>query len=571
MFKIKKLFIIVITIAVIGGVFFSNQLVQAEEVVSAYNTSIKINRDASVHITENIEYDFGERRKHGIFRTVPIKYLTANNNSRKIKINDLSVLMDGERIKYKKTKQGRNLKIKIGNANKTITGKHSYQISYTVRGALNYFSEHDELYWNVVGSEWEVPIKQSLAIVNAPQIIKTKCFQGSYGSLEECTIGKSNKEEIIFEFRALQPGEEATIVVGIKKGVIDQMSYWQRWLWFLMDNWILFLPGIALFWGGRRWWKYGRDPKGRGTIIPYYNVSDNLSVAEASAVMYNKLRSEDISAMIIQLAVSGFIKIKQEQVGKIFKHANYIFYKSEVHKDKMSKLTSEEESLLEALFEFGDDQKVSTDDLKNKFHKKIPALQTEALSSIKAREYLPTKSRYNGTMLILIGVLQMILLAVLATFLGSVAIISGVSSLIVLVFFAIFMGHRTKKGVLAKEKLLGLKLYLETAEKDRLKFHNAPSKNPQRFEKLLPYAMVFGVEEEWAKQFKDIYKQAPDWYQGADGQVFNSMVLANNLQSFSKTAGSSIVSAPSSASSGGSGFSGGGSGGGFGGGGGGSW
>jgi uncharacterized membrane protein len=139
------------------------------------------------------------------------------------------------------------------------------------------------------------------------------------------------------------------------------------------------------------------------------------------------------------------------------------------------------------------------------------------------------------------------------------------------VFFAILMGHRTKKGVEIKEKLLGLKMYLESAEKDRIKFHNAPEKNPQRFEKFLPYAMVFGVEKEWAEQFKDIYKEQPEWYEGVGGQTFNSVVLANSLNSFSRTASGSMISAPSSAGSGGSGFSGGGSGGGFGGGGGGSW
>ena len=565
----RKLFPVVLIIFLALGV----KTVLAEELIHKYTTNITINQNSSVDIIETIEYDFGEKRKHGIFRTIPIKYLTANNNSRKIKINDLSVLMDGERIKYKKTKQGRNLKIKIGNANKTITGKHSYQISYTVRGALNYFSEHDELYWNVVGSEWEVPIKQSLAIVNAPQIIKTKCFQGVYGSLEECAVGKNNKEEIIFEFRTLQPGEEATIVIGTQKGAIKQMSSWQRWLWFLMDNWILFLPMVTLLWGGRRWWRHGRDPKGRGTIIPYYDVVNNLSVAEASVVMYNKLRSKDISAMIIQLAVKGFIKIKQARTGKILKHTNYIFYKSEAHKDKNknNKLTNEEKSLLEALFEFGEGEQVSTDNLRDKFYKKISILQRESLSAIKNREYLPAKSQYDGVKLIIVGVLQMILLAVLASYFGNVAIISGVSSLVILIFFAIFMGHRTKKGVLAKEKLLGLKLYLETAEKDRLKFHNAPAKNPQRFEKLLPYAMIFGVEEEWAEQFKDIYKEQPEWYQSPSGQVFNSVILANNLHSFSKTTSATALSSPSSASSGGSGFSGGGSGGGFGGGGGGSW
>jgi len=193
------------------------------------------------------------------------------------------------------------------------------------------------------------------------------------------------------------------------------------------------------------------------------------------------------------------------------------------------------------------------------------------LNDIKARGYLPMKSSGNGVALIIIGVVQMIILGIWSVYLGAVAIIAGGVSLMVLVFFAVIMGHRTEKGVEIKEKLLGLKLYLETAEKDRIKFHNAPAKNPKRFEKLLPYAMVFGVEKEWAEQFEDIYKVQPDWYDGVGGQSFNSIILADSLHSFSETTSATAFSAPSSAGAGGSGFSGGGSGGGFGGGGGGSW
>lgn len=69
------------------------------------------------------------------------------------------------------------------------------------------------------------------------------------------------------------------------------------------------------------------------------------------------------------------------------------------------------------------------------------------------------------------------------------------------------MSQKTQKGVLAKEYILGLKEYLRVAEKDCLHFHNAPDKDSERFEKFLPYAMVLDVENEWADQFKDIYKE----------------------------------------------------------------
>jgi uncharacterized membrane protein len=96
----------------------------------------------------------------------------------------------------------------------------------------------------------------------------------------------------------------------------------------------------------------------------------------------------------------------------------------------------------------------------------------------------------------------------------------------------------------------------------------APKRTVELFEKLLPYAMVLGVEEAWAKQFENIYKTPPDWYQG-NWSAFSAVYLTTSLNSGVQSAVNTAFSSPSSSS--GSGFSGGGSGGGGGGGGGGGW
>ncbi|EKE06631.1 MAG: hypothetical protein ACD_18C00313G0001, partial [uncultured bacterium] len=143
----------------------------------------------------------------------------------------------------------------------------------------------------------------------------------------------------------------------------------------------------------------------------------------------------------------------------------------------------------------------------------------------------------------------------------------GVSGVII-ILFAQVMSKRTRKGIKAKNYILGLKEYIRVAEKERIKFHNAPEKNPQTFEKFLPYAMVFGLEKEWAKQFEGIYMEEPAWYSGSDLATFSALSFVNELGNFGTVANTSF--AQNSGAS--SGFSSGGfSGGGFGGGGGGSW
>jgi uncharacterized membrane protein YgcG len=137
----------------------------------------------------------------------------------------------------------------------------------------------------------------------------------------------------------------------------------------------------------------------------------------------------------------------------------------------------------------------------------------------------------------------------------------------IVLLFGLVMPKVTTLGAIAREKIKGLKMYMEVAEKDRINFHNAPEKKPEVFEMLLPFAMVLGVEKAWAQQFEGIYTQNPGWYSGGTGP-FMPVVFVGNLHSFSAAASSTLTSAPS----GGSGVGGGGfSGGGFGGGGGGSW
>ena len=128
------------------------------------------------------------------------------------------------------------------------------------------------------------------------------------------------------------------------------------------------------------------------------------------------------------------------------------------------------------------------------------------------------------------------------------------------------MGKKTRKGMESYWHALGFKEYIKTAERYRVKFQEQQN----LFEKFLPYAMVFGLADKWAKAFEGIIKESPDWYDSANNNVFTPIILANSLGNLSSQ--TSAVSSPPSSSSSSSGFGGGGfSGGGGGGGGGGSW
>ena len=153
----------------------------------------------------------------------------------------------------------------------------------------------------------------------------------------------------------------------------------------------------------------------------------------------------------------------------------------------------------------------------------------------------------------------------------------GVAGAIMLITsFSIFimtflLDSRTEVGNKVYYELQGLKIYIKTAEKHRIEFHNDPKKYRGVFEKLLPYAILFGLEKKWIKEFKDIYTEQPDWYRG-DMSTFNAYLLMDSISSVNSGITTPAFQSGGGFSSGGSGFGGGGfSGGGGGGGGGGSW
>jgi uncharacterized membrane protein len=126
------------------------------------------------------------------------------------------------------------------------------------------------------------------------------------------------------------------------------------------------------------------------------------------------------------------------------------------------------------------------------------------------------------------------------------------------------MPAKTAAGAELLRRALGFRMYMEVAEKDRAAF----AERENIFSAYLPYAIVFGCVDKWARAFAgiDTARQTGAWYVGTS--PFNALQLSSSLQGFSSDLGSAI--AATAGSSGGSGFSGG-AGGGGGGGGGGSW
>jgi len=550
----KKILFIIFGIALIVPAVVA----QADE-ISRFNMHAIVNDDATVYVTEEILYDFGSNSKHGIYRDIPIKYKTATGNNRSINIDDIVVTdADGQERTFVVSNEGKNKRIKIGDANKMVTGMQVYTILYTVDGAINYFDDHDEFYWNVTGNDWPVHMNAVNAHVNALGLLKTDCFVGRYGSIDACDDVSEESDAVKFTNGKIESRENMSIVVGVRKGIIHQPTIINKIMKFTQDNWILITPFVIFVVMWRRWLRLGRDPKGRGTVVPQYQSPDNLSPAEVGMIIDEKVHPHDISALMINLAVKGCIHIRKND-------DDYIFVKLD---QKSCDLVSEEQMLYDSIFD-GTKTAVKVSELKNKFYADFTKIKGDVVNTVIQKGYYDKSPQNVQAIYVTIGLLMFTGSFFVMPVLGGAVSVALLLSSFSVMGFGYFMPRRTKKGAIAREEILGLKMYMETAEKDRINFHNAPEKKPEHFEILLPYAMALGVEKAWAKQFEDIYNSKPQWYEGSAN--FNAVAFANDLHAFSNKTASAFTSRPASASSGSSGFSGGGSGGGFGGGGGGSW
>lgn len=568
----------------------------AAERIDNFSATVQVQSDATILVTERIDYNFDDQWKHGIFRDIPHIYDTPTGTyTTPLSVvsvtdgngNPLHYTVDGEYDYYTK-------RIKIGDADKTISGQKTYVITYTVDGAINYFDDHDELYWNVTGNDWIVPIGAASARIILPDTFRTDdlqkaCFQGYEGVTTTCKAATwqyaSDKKITGATFTALNlsEGEGLTVVVGFPKGFVavrphiiqtydeEQPSFIESIQQTTNQPWIFVIPFFILGYTIVHYWRHGRDPKGHGTIIAEFDAPNKLTPAQAGTLVDNRADNRDFTAEIIQTAINGYITITRIPKSGFFGKDDF---ELAILKDTKS-LPAWQKDLLNALFLDSKKITISSLSMRRNLQTEMYNIGADIFSTLVDKGYYTANPQSERLKNMIRGSVVGALIGVSGVLLGWMWIIVGLISGFILIFMSFTMTKRTVKGVEAKEHILGLKLYLSVAEKDRLTFHNAPDKDPKTFEKLLPYAMVLGVEKQWAQKFASIYTTQPTWYHDPSLTGFNAVIFANNLGTFHSATTHSFSSSGGrsrrSASSGHSGFSGGSSGGGFGGGGGGSW
>ena len=548
--------------------------------IDSFTSEITLGKDSTLTVNEDITVDFQSEAKHGIYRDIPVRYKRgAVNYNLRLKV--ISVTDgDGTDHPYETSRKGAYTSIKIGDPSRYVRGIQTYNVSYQVKRGINYFNDHDELYWNVTGDEWDVTIGEAKALINLPDEIDQKeitwkSFTGPRGSTSSRARVYWEGSRLVATLDNIGPREGLTIVVSIPKGYLSEPSIFLRIFWQVQDNGFFLVPVIVFVLMFLLWFTRGRNPKVERSIMVKYRPPSELTPSEAGTLMDERADLTDITAMAIDLAVRGYMKIKQTDSTKLLFLSKKDYYFTLLKKDYASDraLKKHELSFLMGIFESGKTE-VALSSLKNKFHLHLPSIRNSLYQGLTKNGYFsgrPDKMRkaYMG-----LGMALIIGGFFLARSFGRLDLmISLPLSGAIVIAFSFIMPRLSVKGVLMLYELLGLKEFINRAEKDRLE--RLSREDPTVFDRILPYAMVMGVADEWAESFKDLYREPPGWYQSSAWPVtgFYTALLVADLGEGLRTMGTTFSSSPSrtSAASGGSGFSGGFSGGGFGGGGGGSW
>lgn len=545
------------------AVCFTAILARAEYfVIKNYHIDVTFTEEGYADFEEVIEVEFSQPR-HGIFRFIPYRSEVQGKRVDRI-IKDVKV----EGYKVSTSKENHNLVLKIGDKDVYVDGKQVYRIRYRVLNPLNFFEEHSEFYWDLIGISWPVEIEAfSYRLLFPDRVQLTKDDVYSYTGLQgmqsqNATLEISPNAVTGNTTRSFNPGEGLTVAVRFGKDVFVPMSTWES----LREQHGLLLAPILFLLGGFLAKFMARNK--RETIMTEYFPPDGISPAIAGGFVDHSVDSNDVLCLIPHLANKGYLQMEAREAEGFFKKkSNIIFDKL---KEAGNDLLSFEVEFFNALFSTGD--RVEVADLKDKFYMHMAAVQASVRRWIKEQGWYEADQKAMGCVTAGGG---LIALAWGAYALFGQQNLDGIALIvtgIVLFFFASRFNKRTPAGNETYRKLEGFRQFVAKAERPVIE--RLMQDDPMYYDKTMPYALAFGYLKQWNGLFAGLLTQPPSWYHG---HGMHGAALTQSWNTFSESfpseinqIGSVFSSAPSSSGSGGGG-GGGFSGGGSGGGGGGSW
>ncbi len=612
----------------------------AAERIVLFISDVVVERNGDLAVTETIRVEAeGRDIRRGILRDFPTRYTRPDGSRVEVGFQVQSVTRNGAVETWATESMANGVRIRIGSSNVTLTrGQHEYVIRYRTTRQIGFFRDYDELYWNATGNGWTFAIDQAEARITLPSAVpfKQSAFytgpQGAQG--KDATVVEQQPGRIVFRTtRPLPPRTGLTVAAGWQKGAVEPPSTAQQTGYWLADNILIVLGviGSALLLGfyAFAWIRVGRDPTS-GTIIPLFGPPGGMSPAAVRYVDRMGFDDRAFTAAIINLGVTGHLRIvgngdattlqprtggravapeEKALAASLFRSKHSVQLVQTNHETLGAAKTALSEGLTSAYL-----GKLFTNNYGWSGGGLLLLLALAgilALAAATGHRYTPAGgliaslliplpfvmigaamtyaawSRTLGSMWQLVAGIVMLAIAVAAGLLGVWSAAPGPAHLVVpVVLFATaavaglafqWLKAPSRGGRKTMDEIEGFRLYLGTAEEDRLNAMDSPEKTPELFERFLPYAVALDVQNIWAKRFAGVLAAAgataaaTAWYVGSRDWGSDPVSFADHLGSqLSQTIASASTAPGSSGGGSDGGSSGGGSSGGGGGGGGGS-
>ena len=553
--------------------------------ITKFDAEYSLSRDSDnrskLEATWRITANFPPNQNRGIAPVFVKKYDNHSTNFSLQSVTD----ENGTSLEYSWSDD----ELRIGNKNTYVEGEKTYVIKFTQRDVTKNYSNtgRDEFYWDVIGDEWRVPMENVQISVKFDESLaaarqgKAFCYVGSRGSKTQCDLSE-DKGRITAKIDKLSRQQGVTVAVGFKSGTFSgyQETLMEKLIgiWHLMQilAYTIATP-LTIFLIIRYRRLVGRD-KELKPIPPEYLPPEDISVLMSTYVLkkYDPFKVKGLPkvAQLLDLAVRHYIKIYEVKKSSLFSGAQY---EIEIIKD-LQELKAEEIEIVQDMFDSPSipkpGQRLNLKNLQNNIKYMTRTRDDDKNLETLARGKYGLCEQNPEVKRIMRGWFKRVLvLAVL--FLSPMLLVMSI-----ILAFASRGWSLTDDGLSLRRYLEGLKMYIGVAEAERLNILQSPEGaekivvdvNDRKqlvklYERVLPYAVLFGQEKNWSKQMGKYYEQvgeAPDWYVGQG--MFNAVAFSSGLSGLSTAAGHASDYSSTSGGSSGGGFAGGGGGGGGGGG-----
>lgn len=523
-----------------------------------FASTIRITENGEMEVTEVIKVTFSES-KHGIIRAIPLKY-QLGGKTKSLNIDNVLVSND----EFQTYKEDGRVYIKIGSPSRTVIGEKEYRISYVAQNAILNFGEHQEFYYNVTGNETAAPIEHVSYTVEFPRYFATAAdgvavYTGTKGSkLTNATIKQSSTQFSGETTKRLNPYEGVTLAIKLPKDYIQMpvdLTVMEKQNWYSLILPIGFFYFLLSF---------------RIRLVGEHAVSDEevdiemyppkgITSAHAGSFIDQVANVRDVVSLIPYWASEGLITLAGSG--------------DDITIQKIENIPAEypvyEKKFFNALFKSG--PTTTLKDLKEKLYADLYIAQSQLNTEVKSQGYYSESYLYwFKSWRIWIGMLIAIVIGFLSIFYlewiftGIFFFLLAVGMMVLAVLPRAISPH----GREIIKRLKGLRKFIQDPPSEKL--DHLLSEDPKYFEKMLPYAVAFGLDKQWMAAFETRMEYAPMWY-------IHPMFMMGHAPFHSFSTGfevqevtSAFSSVPASSGGGGGGFSGG-SGGGVGGGGVSSW